>query len=168
MPYDAHKELSQSASWSTRFPPYDWLMRSFFKGKGSPELLTSFWRSRFQCPSSVYSYLRISLVWVGCCASGRLIWCARVWLSVLGTIICRAASKGFSFPVHPVLTANLLPGSSWDSSEFDLRASGKRAAWPCHVLNVSAEEKNRTFQFQDKVTYNMCIIMMHVSISHWS
>jgi hypothetical protein len=34
-----------------------------------------------------------------------------------------------------------------------LRASGKRAAWPCHVLNVSAEEKNRTFQFQHKVIW---------------
>jgi hypothetical protein len=55
--------------------------------------------------------------------------------------------------VHPVLTANLVLGSSLGWREFDLRASGKRPAWPCHVLNVSAGEKNRTFQFQDKVIY---------------
>jgi hypothetical protein len=120
-------------------------MRVFFKRKESPDVLTRFWRSRFWFPSSVSSYLRVSLRWFGCCASGRFIWCARVWVSGWGTVIRRPASRGFWFQVHPVLTANLVLGSSLGCREFDLRASGKRAAWPCHVLKVSAEEKNRTY-----------------------
>jgi hypothetical protein len=150
MLYAGHKELCESDSWSTCFPPYDSRGISL-RGKKVQSCSRFFGDrvSNFQglflpiC-ASLCEELGAALVGVWYRAHGfeYLVW---------GTVICRAASKGFWFPVHPVLTANLVLGSSLGWREVHLRASGTRPAWPCHVLNVSAEEKNRTFPFQDKV-----------------
>jgi hypothetical protein len=150
MLYAAHKELFETASWSTSFPAHDsWgisLKRKIVEGcsRVIGDRVSKFQALFLPICASLSEEFGAALVGVWYRAHG-------FEYLVSGTVICRAASKGFWRPVHPVHTANLVLGSSLGSREFDLRASGKRAAWPCHVLNVSAEEKYPTFQLQDKV-----------------
>jgi hypothetical protein len=129
MPFAAHKELSESTSSSTSFPPYDSCGVSL-KWKKVQSCLRVF-GDRVSNVQALFLPIYASLCYELVAALvGDWFDAHGDWVSGWGTVIPRPASRGFWFPVHPVLTANLVLGSSWGWRELDLRASGKRAAWP--------------------------------------